>query len=83
MHARTPSAEQTCEMVREGYGDAYLTAHFEVPGEMFTLAMQASCGLVYEKRGGWTMKRWDDGWDVEPNRAVNHKGILETRVGPQ
>ncbi|EFJ31704.1 hypothetical protein SELMODRAFT_169053 [Selaginella moellendorffii] len=27
--------------VREGYGDAYLTAHFEVPGEMFTLAMEA------------------------------------------
>lgn len=23
------------------YGDAYLTAHFEVPGEMFTLAMEA------------------------------------------
>ncbi len=28
-------------MVREGYGDAFLTAHFEVPGEMFSLAMQA------------------------------------------
>lgn len=26
---------------REGYRDAYLTAHFEVPGEMFTLAMEA------------------------------------------
>ena len=26
---------------REGYRDAYLTAHFEVPGEMFTLAMDA------------------------------------------
>ncbi|CAG9463228.1 unnamed protein product [Pedinophyceae sp. YPF-701] len=30
-----------CRTVREGYGDAYLTAHFEVPGEMFTLAMEA------------------------------------------
>jgi len=29
------------EAVREAYGDAYLTAHFEVPGEMFTLAMEA------------------------------------------
>ena len=26
---------------REGYRDAFLTAHFEVPGEMFTLAMEA------------------------------------------
>jgi quinolinate synthase len=25
----------------QAYSDAYLTAHFEVPGEMFTLAMQA------------------------------------------
>jgi hypothetical protein len=32
---------QVCEIVREAYGDAYLTAHFEVPGEMFTLAMAA------------------------------------------
>lgn len=30
-----------CSAVREAYGDAYLTAHFEVPGEMFTLAMEA------------------------------------------
>jgi hypothetical protein len=27
--------------VREAYSDAYLTAHFEVPGEMFSLAMDA------------------------------------------
>lgn len=26
---------------REGYRDAFLTAHFEVPGEMFSLAMEA------------------------------------------
>ncbi|KAF6252272.1 hypothetical protein COO60DRAFT_1287195 [Scenedesmus sp. NREL 46B-D3] len=32
---------ETCELVRQAYGDAYLTAHFEVPGEMFTLAMEA------------------------------------------
>jgi len=32
---------EVCELVREGYGDAFLTAHFEVPGEMFTLAMEA------------------------------------------
>lgn len=32
---------ETTELVREGYRDAYLTAHFEVPGEMFTLAMEA------------------------------------------
>lgn len=32
---------EVCELVKEGYGDAYLTAHFEVPGEMFTLAMGA------------------------------------------
>eukprot|EP00878_Enallax_costatus_P017140 GHUV01017996.1.p1 GENE.GHUV01017996.1~~GHUV01017996.1.p1 ORF type:complete len:608 (+),score=183.54 GHUV01017996.1:527-2350(+) len=32
---------ETCELVRKGYNDAYLTAHFEVPGEMFTLAMEA------------------------------------------
>eukprot|EP01024_Parvocaulis_polyphysoides_P033103 TRINITY_DN29509_c0_g1_i11.p1 TRINITY_DN29509_c0_g1~~TRINITY_DN29509_c0_g1_i11.p1 ORF type:complete len:482 (-),score=79.63 TRINITY_DN29509_c0_g1_i11:647-2092(-) len=32
---------EVCEAVRVGYSDAYLTAHFEVPGEMFTLAMEA------------------------------------------
>lgn len=32
---------EVCQMARKGYGDAYLTAHFEVPGEMFTLAMEA------------------------------------------
>ncbi|KAL4457736.1 hypothetical protein ABPG75_012601 [Micractinium tetrahymenae] len=32
---------EVCELVREGYRDAYLTAHFEVPGEMFSLAMEA------------------------------------------
>jgi len=30
-----------CNTVKEAYGDAYITAHFEVPGEMFKLAMQA------------------------------------------
>lgn len=29
------------DRVREGYGDAFQTAHFEVPGEMFALAMEA------------------------------------------
>ncbi|KAK9814582.1 hypothetical protein WJX72_008196 [[Myrmecia] bisecta] len=32
---------EVTELVRKGYGDAYLTAHFEVPGEMFSLAMEA------------------------------------------
>ncbi|PRW56007.1 quinolinate chloroplastic [Chlorella sorokiniana] len=32
---------EVCELVKEGYRDAYLTAHFEVPGEMFSLAMEA------------------------------------------
>ncbi|EFN58534.1 hypothetical protein CHLNCDRAFT_19680, partial [Chlorella variabilis] len=32
---------EVCELVKEGYRDAYLTAHFEVPGEMFSLAMDA------------------------------------------
>ncbi|ERN14493.1 hypothetical protein AMTRI_Chr06g176340 [Amborella trichopoda] len=27
--------------IRDGYSDAFLTAHFEVPGEMFSLAMEA------------------------------------------
>lgn len=38
-----------CRVVRESYGDAYIAAHFEVPGEMFTLAMEArkrSMGVV-------------------------------------
>ncbi|KAG2486160.1 hypothetical protein HYH03_015124 [Edaphochlamys debaryana] len=30
-----------CDTVRRSYGDAYLAAHFEVPGEMFRLAMEA------------------------------------------
>lgn len=32
---------EVCTMVRELYSDAYITAHFEVPGEMFALAMEA------------------------------------------
>ncbi|KAL6760200.1 hypothetical protein V8C86DRAFT_2558901 [Haematococcus lacustris] len=32
---------EVCELVKQAYGDAYLTAHFEVPGEMFSLAMAA------------------------------------------
>ena len=44
-----PSCLQVCELVRQGYSDAFLTAHFEVPGEMFTLAMQV-WGV-----GGWSM----------------------------
>ena len=30
-----------CDAVEKYYGDAYQTAHFEVPGEMFKLAMRA------------------------------------------
>lgn len=32
---------EVCKLVEEGYSDAYLAAHFEVPGEMFALAMAA------------------------------------------
>lgn len=32
---------ETCAMLRAGYSDAFITAHFEVPGEMFTLALEA------------------------------------------
>ncbi|CAL8471866.1 g11408 [Coccomyxa elongata] len=32
---------EVSQLLREAYGDAYLTAHFEVPGEMFALAMEA------------------------------------------
>ncbi|GLC33159.1 hypothetical protein PLESTM_000031000 [Pleodorina starrii] len=32
---------EVAELVRRAYGDAYLAAHFEVPGEMFGLAMEA------------------------------------------
>eukprot|EP00238_Polyblepharides_amylifera_P001044 CAMPEP_0196572562 /NCGR_PEP_ID=MMETSP1081-20130531/2593_1 /TAXON_ID=36882 /ORGANISM="Pyramimonas amylifera, Strain CCMP720" /LENGTH=631 /DNA_ID=CAMNT_0041889921 /DNA_START=521 /DNA_END=2416 /DNA_ORIENTATION=- len=32
---------EVCAAVRAGYSDAFQTAHFEVPGEMFTLAMEA------------------------------------------
>lgn len=44
---------ETCEVVREAYGDAYLTAHFEVPGEMFTLAMQV--GRAWLRHNGNTV----------------------------
>ncbi|KAH8975738.1 hypothetical protein BDL97_01G174500 [Sphagnum fallax] len=33
--------KEVVDRVREGYGDAYQTAHFEVPGDMFALAMEA------------------------------------------
>ena len=32
---------EVCRVVRDCYSDAYQAAHFEVPGEMFTLAMEA------------------------------------------
>lgn len=32
---------EVCQLVKDAYGDAYLAAHFEVPGEMFGLAMEA------------------------------------------
>nr|XP_016498472.1 PREDICTED: quinolinate synthase, chloroplastic-like [Nicotiana tabacum]A0A1S4CB73.1 RecName: Full=Quinolinate synthase, chloroplastic; Flags: Precursor [Nicotiana tabacum] len=32
---------EVVEKINEMYGDAFLTAHFEVPGEMFSLAMEA------------------------------------------
>lgn len=32
---------ETADAVRRGYADAYITAHFEVPGEMFGVAMEA------------------------------------------
>lgn len=35
---------ETCDIVRRAYGDAYLAAHFEVPGEMFSLAMEVGRG---------------------------------------
>eukprot|EP00955_Chlamydomonas_euryale_P015646 167491-Chlamydomonas_euryale.AAC.4 len=47
---------ETCDAVRKAYSDAYLTAHFEVPGEMFTLAMEAP-GEVFNsllsRQGAW------------------------------
>lgn len=33
--------QEVVDRVRSCYGDAYQTAHFEVPGEMFALAMEA------------------------------------------
>lgn len=39
--ARSTPAPPLPPCRREGYRDAYLTAHFEVPGEMFSLAMDA------------------------------------------
>ncbi|CAK4609261.1 hypothetical protein LEN26_016374 [Aphanomyces euteiches] len=33
--------DKVTKRVRQDYGDVYTTAHFEVPGEMFTLAMEA------------------------------------------
>jgi quinolinate synthase len=32
---------EVCQLVADAYSDAYLAAHFEVPGEMFALAMAA------------------------------------------
>ena len=40
-HVRVLGVVQVCDAVRAGYSDAYQTAHFEVPGEMFQLAMEA------------------------------------------
>ena len=33
--------------IQTDYSDAFYTAHFEVPGEMFTLAMQAQVNETF------------------------------------
>lgn len=58
---------QVVERVRSNYGDAFHTAHLEVPGEMFRLAMEAQKKvrrplvmkpLFHEKCEGPAWKLW-------------------------
>jgi hypothetical protein len=48
---------QVVERVKHDYGDAYHTAHLEVPGEMFALAMDAQVRLHYwgHQKSPWPM----------------------------
>ena len=38
--------DKVTQRVRQQYADAYFTAHFEVPGEMFLLALEAQVGAL-------------------------------------
>jgi quinolinate synthase len=43
--------DKVTKRVRDEYSDAYQTAHFEVPGEMFTLAMEAQVSFYLSFKG--------------------------------
>eukprot|EP00240_Pyramimonas_obovata_P002887 CAMPEP_0118957224 /NCGR_PEP_ID=MMETSP1169-20130426/61984_1 /TAXON_ID=36882 /ORGANISM="Pyramimonas obovata, Strain CCMP722" /LENGTH=692 /DNA_ID=CAMNT_0006905279 /DNA_START=242 /DNA_END=2320 /DNA_ORIENTATION=- len=73
---------EVCAAVRAGYSDAYQTAHFEVPGEMFQLAMEA------RERGMGTVGSTSNILDfiaarVQESLALDYKSNLRFVLGTE
>ena len=76
-----------CETTKKFYGDAYLTAHFEVPGEMFKLAMEAKqerdMGVVGSTKNilDFVVDRVDEAVARNPPSGERLSFVLGTETG--
>ena len=78
--------EDVCNTVRAFYGDAYQTAHFEVPGEMFKLAMEAKdrgLGVVGSTQNilDYTCARVDEAIERALPEGERLRFVLGTETG--
>ena len=78
--------EDVCDTVRSFYGDAYQTAHFEVPGEMFKLAMEAKdrgLGVVGSTQNilDYTCARVDEAIERALPEGERLRFVLGTETG--
>ena len=78
--------KDVCDTVRSFYGDAYQTAHFEVPGEMFKLAMEAKdrgLGVVGSTQNilDYTCARVDEAIERALPEGERLRFVLGTETG--
>jgi quinolinate synthase len=78
--------KDVCDTVRSYYGDAYQTAHFEVPGEMFKLAMEAKdrgLGVVGSTQNilDYTCARVDEAIERALPEGERLRFVLGTETG--
>jgi len=78
--------KDVCDVVRNFYGDAYQTAHFEVPGEMFKLAMEAKdrgLGVVGSTQNilDYTCARVDEAIERALPEGERLRFVLGTETG--
>ena len=75
-----------CAAVEKHYGDAYVTAHFEVPGEMFKLAMRArerDMGVVGSTKNilDFVVQKVDEAVDRNLSSGERLSFVLGTETG--